>query len=158
MSEFAQAKADLVPYTAEYASVVRGWIDTEQTYHNLSRSGEFPPVEDVVESWQGDNISSYLLFTSSKPVAYGELWSRPIDRMIEIAHLLVYPSMRLRGYGTRMLELLYQRGAERPNVAYVFLNLYGHDEITLGCYLKAGFEVLGTTAQVEGLRMVRRVE
>ncbi len=39
----------------------------------------------------------------------------------------------------------------------VMLHLFGGDEIVLGCYLKAGFELTGTTPVGGGLKMVRLV-
>ncbi len=158
MSESTRVKADIVPYTSEYSKVVLSWIDTEETYKNVCRGTNFPPPDDLVDSWQREGISSYLLFSTGKPVAYGELWNRPLELAIEIAHLIVAPYKRSRGYGTKMLELLYQRAAQRPNITKVILNFFDGDEIALGCYLKAGFELESTTRTTSGLRMVRLVE
>jgi len=158
LSEFTHVKADIVPYTAEYSRVVFSWIDSKQTYSNVCRATNFPPPDDLVDSWQRKGVSAYLLFTSGKPVAYGELWDKPLDMAIEIAHLIVDSHKRSRGYGTKMLELLYQRAAERPNVVKVILNLFSGDEIALGCYLKAGFELVGTTNYSAGLKMIRMVK
>jgi ribosomal protein S18 acetylase RimI-like enzyme len=91
-------------------------------------------------------------------VAYGELWEKPLETAIEIAHLIVGPYKRSRGFGTKLLKLLYERAAQRPNVVKVILNLFNSDEIALGCYLKAGFELVGITNYAAGLRMVRMVK
>jgi len=77
---------------------------------------------------------------------------------MEIVHLLVDPSKRLRGYGTKMLQLLYDRAAARPGVSQVIINLYTGSEEALGCYLKAGFEIVGTSPHTMGLRMIRIVK
>jgi ribosomal protein S18 acetylase RimI-like enzyme len=158
LNEFTRVKADLVPYAAEYSRVILSWIDSEQTCRNLCRATEFPPPDDLVDSWQREGISSYLLFAESKPVAYGELWEKPLETAVEIAHLIVDPYQRSRGFGTKLLKLLYDRAAQRPNVAKVILNLFNSDEIALGCYLKAGFELVGITSYATGLRMVRMVK
>jgi ribosomal protein S18 acetylase RimI-like enzyme len=158
LNEFTRVKADVVPYTAEYSRVVLSWIDSEETYRNLCRSTEFPPPDDLVDSWQREGVSSYLLFAEGKPVAYGELWEKPLETAIEIAHLIVDPYKRSRGFGTKLLKLLYERAAQRPNVVKVILNLFSSDEIALGCYLKAGFELVGITSYATGLRMVRMVK
>ncbi len=76
---------------------------------------------------------------------------------VEIAHLIVGTYKRSEGYGAKMLDLLYRRAAHRPNVAKVILNLYGDSTVTLGCYLKAGFVIEGTSSYTVGLRMVRMV-
>ncbi len=151
-------KADIIPYADEYAQVVRSWIDSEETLFNVCRGKEFPPAEDIVEGWQREDVTSFMLLADRKPVAYGELWSRPNERAIEISHLIVDPIKRSRGFGTKMIELLYQRASEKRGTVKVVINLYGENEEALGCYLKAGFELLGTTTHTVGLRMVKLVK
>ena len=157
MPERTQAKADIVPYTAEYAQAVRSWIDSEETYHNVCRGKDFPPPDDIIDSWQRDSVKSYILLWQRKPVAYGELFNRPLEMAMEVAHLIVDPFKRSEGYGAKMLDLLYHRAAHRPNVAKVLLNLYGDCTVTLGCYLKAGFVIESASSYTVGLRMVRMV-
>lgn len=157
VTEPTSAKADLIPYSEEYSPLVRAWIESEETYFFVCRGREFPPPDDVVDSWQRADVSSYLLSAERHPVAYGELWSRPNERAVEIAHLLVDPYRRTNGYGTKMLHLLYERAAERKNVVKVVLNLYSENPIALGCYLKAGFELIGAATHTMGLKMVRVV-
>lgn len=156
MDEQAQAKADLIPYSPEYAGQVRSWIDSAETYHDLARSLEFPPPPDVVDLWQRDGVFAYLLFSRNRPVAYAELWDRPVELAMEVCHLLVDSSRRGEGFGTKMLDLLFDRAQRRRGVAMVTANLFGNHEIALGCFLKAGFEVAGTSKYTEGLRLVRR--
>ncbi len=157
MTEPTNAKADIVPFTEEYAELIRSWIDSEETLHNVCRGKEFPPADDIVMSWQRSDVSAYILFSERRPIAYGELWARPNERAVEIAHLLVDPYKRLQGFGVKMLELLYDRGAERPFIIKVIINLYTESEAALGCYLKAKFELVGTATHTVGLRMVRLV-
>lgn len=148
-------KADIIGYTQEYAALVRSWIDSEDTYFNLCRSREFPPPEDIMYSWQRTNVLSKLLLAGGKPVAYGELWARPAELAVELAHLLVDPALRGKGYGTALIEHLFQSAARRPGVAKVLLNLFAENKHTLNCYLKAGFQIVGTTKHLPGLRMIR---
>ena len=158
MSDFPKVKADLVPYTSEYSSVVRSWIDTEETYDLVCRGMNFPPPDDLVDSWQRKGVHSFLLFSESKPIAYGEIWDRKAEQAMEVAHLIVDRYKRSRGYGTKLLELLYNRAAQSAGVNRVLLNLYHQSPEVLGCYLKAGFEITGTATHIEGLKMVRHVK
>lgn len=158
MTDPISAKADLIPYSEEYAQQVRSWIESEETYFFVCRGREFPPPEEIIDSWQRPDVTSFLLFADRRPVAYGELWSRPNERAVEIAHLLVDPHHRSQGYGVKMLQLLYQRAAERKNVVKVLINLYSDNEIALACYLKAGFEIIGTATHTMGLKMIRIVK
>lgn len=157
MSEPVHIKADLIPYAEEYADIVRSWIDTEETFQFVCRGKNFPPAEDIVKTWQREGVSSWLLFADRKPIAYGELWNRPKDMAVEIAHVLVSPYARYRGYGTKLLGLLYAQAAARSDVAKVLANLFNEDEIALGCLMKSGFELISTTQFGGGLRMVRMV-
>jgi GNAT superfamily N-acetyltransferase len=157
MDSTSRARADLVPFTSEYSAVVRSWIESEETYDLVCRGIEFPPPDDIVDSWQRKGVRSYLLFSHSRPVAYGELWERRAELSVEVAHLLVDPRQRGQGFGTRLLELVYDRGATIIWVRQVLLNLYHQSPEALGCYLKAGFELIGTATHIEGLKMMRKV-
>lgn len=157
MADPTRIKADIVPYTAEYSAQVRTWINTEKIYYYVCRGKDFPPPEEIVDSWQRKDVSSFILFSENKPVAYGELWARPMERAIEIAHLIVDPYRRSKGFGTKMLGLLYNRAATRAEVTKVLINLYNDSTVALGCYLSAGFELVGTANYTMGLRMVKLV-
>ena len=157
MSGQSHSKADIVPYTKEYSATVRGWIDSAEVFRDVCRGKEFPPPQDIVDSWQRKDVSSYLLFRSGKPLAYAELWARPNDLAVEVAHLIVDPARRSEGFGTRMVELLYEQGAARMDVAKVMINMYNENAAALSCFLKAGFELTGVTSYTQGLRLLRFV-
>ncbi|MDZ4724071.1 MAG: GNAT family N-acetyltransferase [candidate division Zixibacteria bacterium] len=157
MTDSLQIKADIIPYAPTYSALVRTWLNSEKVLLDVCRSNEFPPPEDLVDSWQRSDVIAYLLSAKGEPVAYGELWPRPAEFAVEIAHLLVDPKRRSHGYGTRLLELLFSRLTGRPGVNKAIINLYSDNERALGCYLKAGFELLGTTKHIVGLRMIRLV-
>lgn len=158
MSEPISVRADIIPYSEEYSQTVRSWIDSEETLFYVCRNREYPPADDIIESWQRPDISAFLLFSERKPVAYAEIWPRQHERAVEISHLIVDPQKRSQGFGTKMLQLLYQRVADRRDVSKVVVNLYNDSEIALGCYLKAGFELVGTATHTLGLKMVRLVK
>ncbi|MBD3258413.1 GNAT family N-acetyltransferase [candidate division GN15 bacterium] len=157
MSDPTSIKADLVPYTSEYAGQVRSWIDTEETYKLVCRGTNFPPPDDIIDSWQREGVVSYLMFSEGRPVAYGELWDRSGEQAIELNHIIVDQYKRSRGFGTKLIQLLYDRASTRPGIAKVLLNLYNDSQEVLGCYLKAGFEIVGTATHIEGLKMMRLV-
>ena len=158
MDDFTQVKADLIPYTSEYAGIVRSWIESEETYQLVCRGINFPPPDDIVDSWQRKGVSAFLLISNSKPVAYGELWERRAEYAIELAHVIVDTYQRSQGYGTKLLQLLYNRAAQRPGTTKVLINLYNDNAEVLSCYLKAGFELASTATHIEGLKLMRMVE
>ena len=151
-------KADLVPYSDEYEEYIRKWIDCEETFNFVCRGKDFPPSDSIIKSWQRPSVKSYLLIDSGKPVAYGELWRREEEMAIEIGHVMVEPFKRSMGYGTKIIELLYQRAASRSDIAKVIIKLFNENPIALGCFMKAQFEITGTTSYTSGLRMIRFVK
>lgn len=158
MDDFTGVKADLIPYSPEYSALVRSWIESEETYQLVCRGVNFPPPDDIVDSWQRQGVKAYLLIANRKPVAYGEVWDRKGEQAVEIAHIIVDTYQRSRGLGTTLLRLLYDRAAEMPGVLRVLINLYHDNSEVLGCYLKAGFEISGTATHIEGLKLVRPVD
>lgn len=158
MEEPTRVKADLIPYAREYERDVISWIDSPETYKDLCRGTDWPPPADLIESWQRKNVTPYILISDRQPIAYGEIWDRALEMAAEIAHVLVAPVKRGEGYGVKMLQLLYNRAAGRPGVAKVMLNLYSDNQAVLGCYLKAGFELVGTSNYTTGLKMIRVVK
>jgi RimJ/RimL family protein N-acetyltransferase len=157
VTESTSAKADLIPFSHSFAQRVASWIDSAETYCNMTGELTEPP-EDVVESWQQVDVKAFLLMAHGQPLAYGEIWDRPVELAAEIGHLIVDPARRGRGYGTKMLQLLTQRAAQNARVRRVILNFHGGDETVLGCYLKAGFELVASGSGGEGLRMEMKVD
>lgn len=158
MSDLPKVKADIIPYSPEYSRDVRSWINCAETYKAVCRGTEYPPPEDIVDSWQRSEVSSYLLFASGKPIAYAELWERKMDLAIEIAHLIVDPSKRSQGFGTKMAQLMYERGCQKKNVIKVLVSLFGESTDALGCFTKAGFEIIGTANYTSGLKLVKMID
>lgn len=158
MNDHTSIKADIIPYTPDYAREVRSWIDSPETLMHLCRSKEFPPAEDIVDSWQRSGVSSFIMSMQGKPVAYGELCERKIEQAVEICHLIVNPRRRDEGLGSKMLQLLYERAATRAGVGRVIINLFTGSQEALACYMKAGFEVASTTVHTEGLVLIRTVQ
>ncbi|KAA3633616.1 MAG: GNAT family N-acetyltransferase [Calditrichaeota bacterium] len=155
MTKPADIKADIVPYSDEYAAQIRGWIESAETYKHVCRGTDFPPPENIISSWQRDTVNSYILIDSGKPIAYGELWHRKDEMAFELAHILVDPYKRSQGYGTKLIKLLYERAATRDDVAKVIIKLFQENPEALSCLMKAGFEITGTTNYTTGIRLVK---
>ncbi len=155
MSALSRVQTYLAPYEPPYASVVRGWLDSLATVTAVCRSETWPVEEDIVDSWQRDNVTGWLLFDDRQARAYGELWPRPKESAIEIAHLLVDPALRRRGLGRELLRRLSARAEEDPSVDRVLINIYTDNEAALGLAMASGFELMGTNKYVEGLQLVK---
>ena len=158
MSNSKTIKADLVPFNLHFDALVLSWIDSEKCYYDLCLGKGFPPPIDLVDSWQKEGVKSYLMYAQGEPVSYGEFWERPFELAVEIAHLLVDPAKRSQGYGTRMVELMFDKACERTDIASVHLNLFVQSKAALNCYLKAGFELVSAANYATGLKMIRMLK
>lgn len=153
-----EIKADLIPYADEYAELIHTWIDSEETFRFVTRGVGYPPSAEVVKTWQRDEISSYILFSNRKPIAYGELWTRSNELAIEIAHLIVDPIHRGEGYGVKFINLLYDRVVAKGNIIKVTAVVHHDNDLALNCFIKAGFELAGTTKFTKSLKMIKLIK
>jgi len=153
-----EIKADLIPYADEFAESIHSWIDSEETFRFVTRGVGYPPSAEVVKTWQREGISSYILFSNQKPIAYGELWTRPNELAIEIAHVVVNPVHRGEGYGVKLINLLYDRVVARGNVIKVTAVVHHDNDSALSCFIKAGFELAGTTKFTKSLKMIKLIK
>jgi GNAT superfamily N-acetyltransferase len=155
MADDTKQKADIIPYTAEFSGIVRGWIDSARTARNLGILDGYPPDDSIPERWQKSGVHGFILITGGVPVAYADVVERPPLLAVEFMHVLVEPSVRNQGYGSLMLNLLYDRVAHRREIAKVIINLEGDNKAALGCYFRAGFELAAANQYVAGLTLVR---
>jgi ribosomal protein S18 acetylase RimI-like enzyme len=152
-----EIKADLIPYADEYAETIHSWIDSEETFKFITRGVGFPPSVEVAKTWQREGMSSYILLSNQKPIAYGELWIRPNELAIEIAHVIVDKAHRGEGYGVKLIKLLYDRVVARGDVIKVTAVVHHENDSALSCFVKAGFELSGTTKFTKSLKMIKLI-
>lgn len=152
--------ADIISFTEAYSALVRSWVDSERTYRQLGGRGDWPPSDELITGRQTNQMDAYVLVADRRPVAYAELWPQPQQMALEVRWLLVDPQRRDEGFGSKMLEMLWQRASNRRGIARLVITLEGENREALGCYLRAGFSISGTTGS-PGLtlhRLVARVE
>ena len=152
--------ADIIPYTDSYAALVRNWIDSERTYRRLGGRGDWPAPDELITGRQLNDMKAYVLIEQRWPVAYAELWPRPQQMALEVRWLLVDPTRRNDGLGSKMLDMLWHRASDKRGIARLVITLEGENREALGCYLRAGFTISGTTG-TPGLtlhRLVARTE
>lgn len=153
-----EIKADLIPYADEYAETIHSWIESEETFKFVTRGVGYPPSNQIVKTWQREGMTSHVLLSNQKPIAYGELWDRPNELATEIAHLIVDPIHRGEGYGVKLIKLLYERVVTRGNVIKVTAVVHHENDLALSCFVKAGFELSGTTKFTKSIKMIRLVK
>jgi [ribosomal protein S18]-alanine N-acetyltransferase len=98
------------------------------------------PDETQLMLWHSDpSVHPFVLRRRGAPVAYGELWVDEQEQEIEIARIIVAPSMRNRGVGRRLVTLLVD-GASSRGLEHAFVRAVPGNSAAIRCYVSAGFE------------------
>lgn len=80
-------------------------VDCERTI------GYAPIKENDYKTWlEASDQMGYILETSSRPVGYGELWIDEPSQDVELAHLVIDPLERGKGWGKQLTDLLFEEG------------------------------------------------
>lgn len=136
----------LVPFTADQAQVVAGWVRNADEADRWCSRAEHPFPADVVRGWSTqDDVAAYLLVDGERPVGYGEVWSDDEEDEAELARILVAPGERGRGVGRALTRAL----AARAGFDDVFLRVRPDNAAALATYRKAGFADVAAELQEE---------
>lgn len=144
----------LIRFTPEHAAAVAGWAESAREAAFWCGRAEFPITAEHVAAWQQDpDTSAYLLLAAAEggepghsgrrvqPVGYGELWTEPDDPDAELAHIIIAPGFRSRGYGrvlvTRLADEATHNGAEAA-----VLRVHPDNAPALRCYEAVGFHTV----------------
>jgi ribosomal protein S18 acetylase RimI-like enzyme len=126
----------LVPFTADRAALVAGWVLSADEADRWCSRAEHPFPADVVAGWSTqDDVAAYLLLDGRRPVGYGEVWADDEEDEAELGRLLVAPGERGRGVGKALAAAL----AGRAGFDDVFLRVRPDNAVALAAYRAAGF-------------------
>lgn len=128
LDAFDPAHADLVSAWAKSPREVMNWCS--------GNVAPVPPAEII--AWSDDpDTTAYTLTEDGIVLGYGELWTDEEEAEIELARLIVDPSLRGRGYGRRLTTELTARAlAHYPTVS---LRVNPENDTARFCYESAGF-------------------
>ncbi len=137
---------------AQDAELIAGWLEDPRDCrltigHAPLRDGEF-------HEWlMAEDQGCWILDGPEGPLGYGEVWIDADARDLELAHLMIRPEHRNRGWGRLLTQLLFDRG--RPyGFPTVFMRIYPENASALRCYESAGFAPVSAMTSDIGLEWV----
>lgn len=136
--------AALVPALSEVAGRVMTWALSSQ----YSRAWVDPSLdaEANLQSWALlDGAAPYVLVDGDVPVAYGEVWLDAEEDEAELAHLVVDPARRRRGWGRELVLRLAELAA--CAATHVVLRVEPDNTLAQRVYQGCGFRLLPTQDQ-----------
>jgi len=140
MTTLFDASWTLTTPAAHQAPLVAGWSRSAEESNLWCSRHEHPvPATVLVEWWQQADVQPWLLHDpSGVPVAYGELWDDEDEDEQELARLIVDPTRRRTGAGTRLVHELVGLAAAGPRSACL-IRVAPSNSGALALYRSCGF-------------------
>jgi [ribosomal protein S18]-alanine N-acetyltransferase len=137
----------LTAYQPQAAAAVVGWAADSLFSRAWLPEGE-PPADVVMRQWHADpDVHPFLLTVHGNLVGYGELWVDEAEGEVELAHLLVDPQQRGRGYGKALGELL--TGEAHSFGLDTVLRVDRRNDVAIRCYTSLGFARFSEVEEAE---------
>jgi len=133
-------RIEVMPFGDDHAPEVAKWpLSAQEATEWAGPSTPFPVPPDRFRSWHDDpDIHAFVGRRAGNMVAYGELWVEDAEDEIELARIIVDPSLRNVGIGQAFVAVLVTNalsfGSQNLLVRVVPTNL-----IAIHCYETAGF-------------------
>lgn len=97
-------------------------------------------------------ISYTLADANGNPVAFGQCWAS-VQHAVHLGRIIVSPSVRNRGVGRTLCELLIARAVQTTDVSTVTLRVYRDNVPALKLYQNLGFITVASESTEELLFM-----
>lgn len=124
------------------AQVVAKWLENPLDCRMAIGHAPFT-VRDFEDWLKADDQVGWVLEGAEGPLGYGEIWVDAVAKDLELAHLVVSPEYRNRGWGRLLTHLLFDRG--RPyGFPLVYMRIYSDNHQALKSYVAAGFTRVST--------------
>jgi ribosomal protein S18 acetylase RimI-like enzyme len=131
---------ELRGFSDAYGVQVASWAVNAKEVALLSGRVEYPFPEDLRASWRTveEDIHSYLLFDGDRPVGYGEIWLDDEEDEVELARIIVDPTLRGRGVGGELVRALLGPALD-AGYSEVFLRVRPENAAAIRAYHGSGF-------------------
>lgn len=132
------------------AAIIGGWSQSAAETKRWCSSAEHPMSSARVSSWwEPADVEAYTAVDAAGDlVAYGELWLDPREDEVELARLIVAPTIRGQGVGRRLVSALVQR-ARLTGLSTVILRVSRGNPAAVRCYRASGFRRLNPDRNAE---------
>ncbi len=133
---------ELRPFESRFAAIVASWPRDERDLLWLAPRTPPPLTPKKVCRWQRANKRTFLLHVGGElgPCAYGEInlmQDKPKHKWL--GHLIVAPTVRRRGIGSRLVALLLGEAFQTHAAHSVSLVVFPENHLAQRCYLREGF-------------------
>lgn len=134
-----RGRPELSVFQVQHAPEVASWATSAaEALAWCSHVGHPVPHERVVAWGHEPGCSAFVLTDGPELVGYGELWSDGDGEEVELAHLIVAPEARRRGFGVALTNALLLRA--RAVSDDVVLRVRPENDVAQRVYQRAGFE------------------
>ncbi|MDX8344930.1 GNAT family N-acetyltransferase [Rossellomorea sp. YZS02] len=123
--------------TQEDEPVLKEWLNHPEDCMLVTGRQTYSP--DMFHSWyEAHDQFGYIFEDDSKAVAYGEIWVDAEEEDLELAHLVVAPSLRNKGIGKRLIQELLELCKDYP-YEWVYMRIKPGNLQAIQCYKGAEF-------------------
>lgn len=140
--------------TLEDEKIVSKWLQNPLDCKWAIGKDDFS--NDDYFKWLGaDDQVGYFLEIEDEILAYGEIWIDIESKDVELAHIIVNPEHRGKGYGKQLTDLLFFE-AQKYGFPFAYLRIY-HDNLrAISCYQSLGFQRFDSVGYPEQWLWLRR--
>jgi len=135
---------ELRPFHPSFAATICSWVPNERDLRWLAPRTVAPLTDAKILAWHHDRCTPKLLFRSNDdaPCGYADINRMKVQTdNIWLGHIVIAPSSRRRGYGTRFVQLLLGAAFVDPHATMVSLVVFPDNIAALRCYEHCGFRV-----------------
>jgi GNAT superfamily N-acetyltransferase len=126
-------------FSPSSAHEVLTWVSTADEARAWANLDVFPIDPSIFSQWHADpDIRPFLLYDDADPVGYGEVWTDFVAGEVELARILVKPTLRGGGTGRRLVALLLACAA-RSALPMAYVRVCPDNAAAIACYAHCGF-------------------
>lgn len=135
--------------TEQDEAILKEWLQNKEDCLLVTNQTEYSS-QDFFNWLKAEDQQCYCLVdVENQIIGYGEIWVDECEKDLELAHLIINPSLRNRGYGKILLSLLEEK-AMKFNFPIIYLRVNPQNVRAIHCYEKCNYQVDPTLSEVFG--------